>query len=343
MTHEDVASAFIQLESAAAFIPNEYATKEASIATGWGSALLAIDSNGRHHLLLPVEAIGSAPIDQHSSGVHVLPLVLDTKSKSVKTAGKAYKPNFVAVVCLKENLNDVFNFLAADILKSVVQQPTEPEKAARQVLEKWREFLNRERPLRLADNEVSGLIGELLILEALVALSTASIMNWHGPDKRRHDFANVSVALEVKTTTARSGWKFEIHGHDQLESPASTPLCFAGIRLQKDPAGSITLPSLVGRIAASGISAMEFEKKLLDAGYVSGEAKHYESLRYEEKERRFYLVDASFPRLISLSFLNGKVPVGVENIRYSINLNGTVPIVMEQPALFDLLSKLALS
>ena len=60
----------------------------------------------------------------------------------------------------------------------------------------------------------------------------------------------------------------------------------------------------------------ELSCKLAKNGYFDKDAEHYESYRYRLAEKRTYIVDSTFPRLI-----RNNIPAEIANARYELSLS----------------------
>ena len=80
---------------------------------------------------------------------------------------------------------------------------------------------------------------------------------------------------------------------------------------------TISLPKMITRIKVL-LSAQyydEFSCKLAKNGYFDKDAEHYESYCYRLAEKRTYIVDSTFPRLI-----RNNIPAEIANARYELSL-----------------------
>ncbi|MDP9273871.1 MAG: PD-(D/E)XK motif protein [Chloroflexota bacterium] len=67
----------------------------------------------------------------------------------------------------------------------------------------------------------------------------------------------------------------------------------------------------------------------------------YRSPRFEVRERRVYVVDDTFPRIVPSSFRQGSMPAGVMRLRYYIDLTNEPPAPISEQEVEDLLARLA--
>ena len=116
--------------------------------------------------------------------------------------------------------------------------------------------------ITLPANEEIGLVGELMILEAVLHLEGVSAIDaWRGPDRDKHDFRVSNQELEVKTTTGerRQHW---IHGLSQLDASKGCDLDLISVQLTRTSGlGKINLIDTVDRIRqALKLHPVQYEK-----------------------------------------------------------------------------------
>lgn len=133
--------------------------------------------------------------------------------------------------------------------------------------------------LRLTDQEVLGLAGELLLLDALCRHAADNqiaqiITRWDGWKKASRDFSWGSTGVEVKTTT-RSGSSHLVEGVHQVDLRTGSDeeikedrlfLVSIGLEVAAADGNAFTIPQLVDRILArmieAGVSRLVFERFL---------------------------------------------------------------------------------
>jgi putative PD-(D/E)XK family protein DUF4420 len=299
-----------------------------------GPVLFAVDSEGLRHLLIPVVAGHHSTEDRDSAGVQV-------RSRQLEDAGRLEE--FVDVVCQKPHLNELFSILLTEMMQGLARDPDHPAVLCVQVLNRWRELLQREPPGVLGQEALSGLFGELWHMRELARLEPASLAIWLGPKGGRHDFLRGVMALEVKSTSSRLDRPrvFEIHGVDQLRPPPGGTLHVAAMRLERAHDAGESVPDVLDEIAALGADRLELTRRTALLGFDVRDADIYRTIRFHVLEDRMYSVDAGFPRLTASSFVGGALPPGVVNLRYQIDLTGEPPHPMNQKAVRRLYEALA--
>jgi hypothetical protein len=227
------------------------------------------------------------------------------------------------------------------MVTEVKESPNSPEAACRRVLSRWRELLDRETAGLLSNESAAGLWGELWNLRELASRNPACLANWTGPLGAAHDFRSDAAALEVKTSLARDGRRYRIHGVDQLAPPEGAPLYFAAMKIELDESTGESLPDMIRGIIDVGFDAVDLLGRLAMVGYDTRDDEHYHRLRYRLRESRFHLVDDDFPRIIRSSFVAGALPNQVEGLTYTVDLSGDPPHPLDAGAVDGMYTALA--
>ncbi len=304
----------------------------AGVAVPDGDVLAGLDVHGRRHLLVPVAASAAFREDRRSAGVQIRRTVLEDAGVDLE---------FVDVICLVPRLNDLFAEVAADMLETLLLDPGDPPSSCHEILERWRELLEKPDPRLLGPQQLAGLFGELLLVRELVERNPANgIDAWMGPSRSQHDFARGGLAIEVKTTTVREGRVVEIHGAEQLEQPSGGELFLSFVRLDVEAGGS-SVPELIDSIFELGAERRTFLELLARGGYDASKAVEYEHPRFVIRERRLYEVKEDFPHITASSFHTGGVPPGVLRIRYDVDLTGEPPYPLDDAAIESTLLTMA--
>lgn len=311
---------------------DEFRVMDSGVAVVEGPALLAVDSRGFRHLLIPIRAGVHIEADVRSSGVHIVGREL------IDAAGRA---SFVDVACRKPHLAEIFTLLAAEVLETLPTDPGRPATVARRVLNRWRELLERERPGVLSEAGLTGLFGELWILKRLAERSAGAAAVWAGPTGARFDFQRGRICLEVKTTTSLQRRLVHIHGIEQLDPPTASDLFLAVLTVERVKDAGLSVPELVLALRALGLDALELSSKLHAIGYSEHDEPHYSDRQLAVRSEVYFHVDASFPRLVRSSLVGGALPAGVGDVRYSIDLTSPPPTPIDTGAAARLLEQLA--
>jgi hypothetical protein len=226
----------------------------------------------------------------------------------------------LAITLELEEVRDVFEVLAADVIDVVCQSTTVPDaiSAITRRLLAWRACL-KSRRRGLSIEEQCGLMGELTILQSLghtIGFSDA-LVAWEGPVDGLHDFTLSGVAIEVKCLLG-VGSLLHITRLDQLESRGLSTLVIARPKFRQDITG-MTLSEKITEIRSElAFSAPQmistFNEKLLRVGYLDFDARQYDDLRMMLYELTGFRVGDEFPRLTTST-----VPAGIVDGSYTID------------------------
>jgi hypothetical protein len=297
----------------------EFRALESDAAVSAGRVLYALDAEGCRHLLIPSIGTAAVAADQRSAGVHLVPHQLVENDRVFV---------FIDVACRKLRLNDIFSYLADEIVSGLRVDASDPYRTCRRVLARWREFIDRQLTSVLSPEALAGLFGELWHLRELVRREAGAVDAWVGPLGQPYDFLSRAAALEVKTTLSREAWLFEIHGIEQLDPPAGGALHLAVMRLELSQAGE-SVPAILDDLSQLGVDAHELFGKLAKIGYDARDTEHYRRQLFRVRDNLIYVVDDDFPRLVRASFLNAALPARVSRLSYYIDLAGRPPNPLE--------------
>jgi Putative PD-(D/E)XK family member, (DUF4420) len=284
--------------------------------------VLAVDHDGRHHLLLPIGAMEEGFTDRRSRGIIVAPRLLEVESQPARP--------FLDVCCSDRTANEAFNLVANGLLEELEQRVGTVD-AVQTALARWRRFWGTVPIEGLDPEEIRGLFGELwFLLVWLLPHGPSAVEHWLGPSGARNDFQWPRVAVEVKSTTSIRGHVHRINGLDQLDPPEDGSLLLFSLRIREEPSSSNSLVTLVERIEQELAGEPErldlFEGRLVSAGYSSTHDERYRDIRFRVVDERLYTVAEDFPRLSAASFTGG-LPVGIERVEYETNLEGFAHLV----------------
>ncbi|WP_030686892.1 PD-(D/E)XK motif protein [Streptomyces sp. NRRL B-1347] len=291
---------------------------ELSVVSEHGPLAVAVDRDRHRHVLVPIPSHRKI-----RPGLNGPTLLL---RKRPLEGADSYQ-TYADLACLREDLNDLFTELCVDVLDEAKRLPHNPTKALYRALDRWKAlFRTHSDPLNAA--QLSGLYGELLVLNRLVAKDSSAHRCWRGPDRYRHDFAAGVTAIEVKCSTVDDGRKARIHGLDQLEAPEGGVLCLAWFRLRRTNVSGVGT-GLVESIEQA-LQLCDDEGALLEllagAGYHHpADTARYRDVRFTVEEERWYRVDAGFPGLTGRALAAAGVPVSITDVEYTIDLSGEAP------------------
>jgi hypothetical protein len=210
---------------------------------------------------------------------------------------------------------DLFTTLCADAVDAAGSEPEQALSRFHARLDAWRRFL-RESRSGLSREETVGLIGELLILECLLALHSNLLTSWKAPDQALHDFERNGHALEIKTSHGPSS-RVHISTLDQLDTAGLRRLDLVHVRLLDDPEGR-TLADLVDalrNLLPDEGFAQSLGNALIRRGLNPNDEIARTTLRTSLRSIDLYTVDDDFPRM-----LRSSVPLAIAEASYALEL-----------------------
>lgn len=234
---------------------------------------------------------------------------------------------WAAVIELKERaFSDLFEVLVGDVLNAIESANGSQGalQAALRCIERWRRFLERKGE-PLTDDEVQGLIGELVVLCRCARRfgADAALAAWTGPDRALRDFELPDTSVEVKTFQGDDAGTVVISSPDQLDAIAQRPVYLAAVRLTPSDAQGFTLSEFVVRaldvIGTDTAAAGILEERLATAGYLAAHAPLYVK-RFIAGPVMIHAVTPGFPRIRSID-----VPQGVLAVRFALSVPALAP------------------
>lgn len=240
-------------------------------------------------------------------------------------------------LCLKNSSDwELFFSLCNDIISATrVLKPSAVVPVIFRRIERWREFLKKDKEKLLPERIIKGLIGELVYLNHHLAPKygmAQSIDFWTGPEGSPQDFNIQNAAVEVKCQIGTSSPKIKISSAEQLCGQLDELYLFVVTlgRTEPESQDALSLPNLIFSIQSmleeEGHSQQleKFQDALLNIGYIHSE--EYFTYSYIVASKRFYKVSGEFPR-IALS----NIPNGVCNVTYDLELKNCEPFLIDEP------------
>ncbi|MGL3820648.1 PD-(D/E)XK motif protein [Sphingopyxis sp. R3-92] len=222
----------------------------------------------------------------------------------------------MALVLEDRDKSDLFGTICSDLIHfAAPAADAEPIDLVMERLDAWQYFL-RSLAGGLSAEEVTGLTGELHILDKLVSLDPALVRSWCAPADGVQDFEHLGHALEVKTT-AGPGWQVRISNADQLDDEGLRRLDLLHVRLTADADGE-TLEDVASRIRAKlpdERARQEFSNALVRRGLSPGDRSARAGMLTSLQKITAFRVTAGFPRLIRPGF-----PPAIVDVHYTLDL-----------------------
>ena len=290
--------------------------RETHVETSAGPVLHGMDTDGGIRLLVPVDSKLEALEDRASAGVQV-------HARRLIDSGTARW--FMDVSCLKPHLEELFCVVADEILADLASSAGRRSGAiVLDVLERWRELLERPRSSLLGPEQIVGLLAELLELAELAGFDPrASLNSWRGPLGHRVDFQAGAEMIEIKGSTVRERREAEIHGLLQLDVPTGGRATL--IHRVMEPAGHSddTVTAVVDRLLEIGVERRGLYSRLAEAGVSPEDIVKYRSLGFTTLSCDAYDVDEHFPRIVPTIFRDPETDTQrISKVRYVVDLEG---------------------
>lgn len=226
---------------------------------------------------------------------------------------------------------DLFSTICADVVGAAASSGRSDALAqflAR--LDAWRQFL-RDRRSGLSRSDTIGLIGELLILERLVAADPRCLSSWQAPNDGLQDFLFTGHALEIKSSLGAAS-AVTISSLDQLEPSGLHRLDLLHIKLNETPSGR-TLQDIVDAITNhlhDELARRTFENALLRRGLVPDDQEARTAPRVQERALDAYLVVQDFPRLI-----RSGLSAAITEATYTLDVRGLAAFATDAGAVIS--------
>ena len=288
---------------------------------------LCIDENKNRGILL---------IDHRSKGE--LPRL---KCANLKISREQLKSNtgtdsYIKIICLEEELLNPFTNLIVSII-SFLSSGFTPYLATTEAVEKFRKLLSKFGGILPSEEEILGLVGELLLIHKLVEKDSKLWKGWNGPLGSSRDFIWGNIDIEIKASLLSGEPRITINGLDQLESEEDRCLYLYHSILSTNPSGTISVPILIDKIKRNLQEIEEFDELLSKAGYVDEQRDLWIEHRFTLHESSMYKVTDEFPRIKKSDFPNNILPIGVSKIRFDVLLSNASKLKVTEEGVVDLL------
>jgi hypothetical protein len=229
---------------------------------------------------------------------------------------------------------DLFALLGNEIVRALTLSHSTADacRAVVRSIDRWRRFVEKNRRA-MSDEEVRGLIGELVVLcRASARFGHLGVVQaWQGPTGSLRDFELPDFAVEVKTYQADTGATVRINDPQQLEGTHDRPAYLAIMRLARSQTLGRSLPDFVAfaeELLKSDIAALDvFQDRLAAAGYLPSQAEHYPD-RYSAAPTQMFQVTTEFPRIRP-----DQVPGSVRDVHFSIIVSGLTEFAVDATSL----------
>lgn len=222
----------------------------------------------------------------------------------------------------------LFVSLSSYICLKCMESGASTASTIKEALDEWKGlFLGRADGL--TQNELAGLLGELLTLQELAETAGARALDfWQGFEGESQDFRCGNLLIETKASIGQ-GNSLAINGLRQLAKPPDGALLLRHLRLQPESPQGISLATVIERLGHLGLDVVRLKECILRVGATPAQLNDASKV-FRVMERRCYQVEAGFPCLTEASFLDGKAPSGVSSVKYSIDLGKCAPFILQE-------------
>lgn len=222
--------------------------------------------------------------------------------------------NCLALVCLDHSQREKFSLVCDDFLDPA-KRALISSNPAEWWLE-WSELMGNSN----SDQSPHAVLGELLVWRRMYQIN--QIMNWSGPDAASHDLVGADFDIEVKSTIKRYGKRVTISGEHQLAVANGKRLFLVFMRFE-DSAGGDSINSVKSDLLQIGANGAVLEANLENMRYQPGKSTRAKTYMLHDSE--VYEVSNAFPKITPAVFADGVTPMGIEQIKYEIDLSLVQP------------------
>ncbi len=279
--------------------------------TGYGYVRVATGPSGEQRLLVPVGQPSAKMFTLANGNLRVA-------RTTFWVSGKL--EHFVDITLRNMQLESVFTDLVQEALRRI-ENGYGPEAAVQGAIQDFRSLLLPEKAQDIPITTIVGLIGELIVLEKLVARAPASVHAWMGPTSQRHDFRHELISIEVKTSGRSDATRVQVNGPEQLLPPAGGQLYLAHVRLERSEKGGHSVAALCKAILAHGADQIVLSERLARLECHDPEADEWNHASFALEGLDLYRVGPTFPRITPDSFPDGMLPAGVAALSYEVDLS----------------------
>jgi hypothetical protein len=227
---------------------------------------------------------------------------------------------FLDVVCKSPDLELVFGEVVDDIVRRLADRKDGVEAVAGAISD-FRALLVPSSEKDVDRSRVVGLVAELVVLNRLLEISPSAWRSWRGPAGDRHDFRARDLSLEVKASLGAGARQVTINGIDQLEPPTGGTLHLAHLILETVEGGLLTVAALGDKALLRADDPAGLRALLVAVGCTDVRDTAWNRFAFRAEAERLYRVGPGFPRIAPSTFVGGRIPAGVVDATYSIDLS----------------------
>jgi hypothetical protein len=235
------------------------------------------------------------------------------------------KKNYILLECRSKAYLLNYTEILKEIISEYDKGNSELPKVINKIICKWRHFFAQPESIILKEDEIVGLIGELMFLSKLIKARGIEALSIWTAERGEEDFISSGKVVEVKTTL-KVKHEHIINGIDQLlVQPGRVKHLLSLLVVPSASEQAINLPSIIKECAEKFAEDPEsydlFFKKLKIRGYDARDYMQYLEFSYEYIRGGYFNVDSSFPKLTTNELaepLNSRI----SKLRYSLDIEG---------------------
>ena len=264
--------------------------------------------------------------DENRKGISITLKNIDTHDRG--------SINVLDFSCKRNDFKNNFILILNEIIEESIKSNKLFE-SVKSIINKWFYFLQKPKQEQLSENEIIGLIGELLSIKDLNEFITMEtvIESWVGPLKIKRDFIFKNTEIEIKTSSTKKGHVHTVHGFDQLSALKDGQVYVYSWNISKDlTMQSFSLNTIVSEIVDicgdNTILIEKFYEKLNLLKFDSRDSELYEEFKFRLIDKKLFIVNKSFPKIDRNSF-NFKLNSMYLDLNYTIDLNNLESIELK--------------
>jgi hypothetical protein len=247
-----------------------------------------------------------------------------------------FSEKHVIVLQLTEpEYEDLFDDLVISMYHGIkdIREPDAYSRFFIETFHRWSDFFDDKSSDLLGEESIRGLMGELLVLKALILefspLKINAVLDfWKGPFGKGNDFELEDRYLEVKTKSPQAR-EVKIASEHQLHPTANKGLELIVISVQPDSSG-LTLADLIFEIriliAERNGDVSIFWRALRPHNLSSKNVSEYNIFRFKPVSWISYdCTDEGFPKITRTN-----IPPEISAVAYKLNVHSLTGFIIEQ-------------
>ena len=279
------------------------------VQTGFGPVRFALDSRGRPRLLVPCGPGSSLP-----PGISTDNLVIAISRFDV--AGESAM--FLDVSCTSPSLDGVFAEFAEEVLHRV-EAGQSPVRAVASTIDDFRRLLQEVQPFDIGEQQIVGLLGELVVLRSLVEIAPAATSVWSRSARAAARFPSSRARHRSRNAIRADATKISISSAGQLAEPAHGTLTLAHVTMERADAGRLFVSALYAEIVGHGADRRSLDSGLSAVGCADPQSPAWNRLRCELDALTGYEDARGISTYLPGQFAHATLPDGVEWLNYVVD------------------------